>query len=156
MAIKLTYLYKEYKDCPEATEISRSRSSAKGYYGIFCIITFILSILFCSVDSADRWIAICGVILCPVWFVYLLKFYDKKTDVMIKQALESKSKVIIEEKPTEVNYINQYQQKNNGKKLKEANQCSRWYYELECLQCGHKHYANYWEIETKRCPNCQY
>jgi len=155
MAIKLTYMYKEYKDSPEATEISRSRSSAKGYYGILCIITFILSILFCSSDSADRWISICGVILCPVWFIYLLKFYDKKTDVMIKQVLESKPKVVVEDKQIETNYINQYQQKNNGKKSKEVKQCRRWYYELECLQCGHKHYANYWEIETKKCPNCQ-
>ena len=88
MATKIPYTYTEFKNCPEATEISHSRERGKVYHYLWCGLLFVLSILFCFIDSADRWIAVCGVVLCPIWFIYLIKFYDNVTNKEIKQALE--------------------------------------------------------------------
>ena len=88
MSQKITFYYTEFKNCPEATEISYSRERGKIYQYMFCVLIFIMSLLFVFCDSADRWLAVCGVILCPVWFVYLMKYYDDTTNKMIKQALE--------------------------------------------------------------------
>lgn len=93
MATKIPYSYTEFMNCPEATEISHSRERRKVYHHLWCELLFFMSILFCFVDSADRWIAICGVIICPIWFIYLIKFYDKVTNKKIKQALEHSSAI---------------------------------------------------------------
>lgn len=92
VSVKINYYYKNYENCPEATEISFSRGRGKVNHYLFCFIIFFMSLLFCFVDSADRWIAICGVVICPVWFFYLVKFYDSATERMIKQAIERQNK----------------------------------------------------------------
>lgn len=92
MSQKITYSYTEFKNCPEATSISHSRERAKINHYLFCIVIFFMSVLFSFVESADRWIAICGVVVCPIWFVYLTIFYDKITDKLIKQALKNTQK----------------------------------------------------------------
>lgn len=88
MGVKLPYTYTIFRNCPEATEISHSREKGKVLQYTICGLIFVFSILFCFVNSADRWIAICGVIICPMWFVYLIKFYDKKTNELIIEAFE--------------------------------------------------------------------
>ena len=88
MAIKISYTYTEFKDCPEATEVSQSRAKSRTYQSIACGFLFLLSLLFCFEKSADQWISICGVIACPIWFVYLVFFYDRTTSKKIKKAIE--------------------------------------------------------------------
>ena len=89
MATRIPYTYTEFQNCPQATEISRTREESKVRKSLLCGVLFALSLLFCFVDSADRWIAICGVILCPIWFLYLMVFYDRATNKMIAEAIQN-------------------------------------------------------------------
>lgn len=58
-------------------------------------------------------------------------------------------------KSTEVGYINKNNQKNNGRKCKSENHYNQWFYEMECLDCGNKYYANGFDIWLRKCPRCQ-
>ena len=83
---KITYYYTEYKDCPEATEISRERERGKIFSYFFCFLIFIFSLVSCFAAS-EKGMAIAGVIICPIWFFYLVKFYDVVTNQMISEAI---------------------------------------------------------------------
>ena len=56
---------------------------------------------------------------------------------------------------TEIGYINKNNQRNNGRTTKSDNHYNQWFYELECLDCGHKYNANGSDIWLRKCPNCQ-
>lgn len=56
---------------------------------------------------------------------------------------------------TEVGYINKNNQRNNGRTDKPGTDFVQWFYEMECLECGHKYHANGSNIYEKKCPNCQ-
>lgn len=86
--IKIRYSYKEFQNCPQATEVSHSREKSKLYQSLCCTSLFLICLLFCFVDSADRWFAICGVIACILWFIYLIVFYGRKTNKLIEEAIE--------------------------------------------------------------------
>lgn len=58
-------------------------------------------------------------------------------------------------KTTDVGYINKNNQKNYGRKCKSDNHYNQWFYEMECLDCGHKYYANGSDIWLRKCPQCQ-
>lgn len=58
-------------------------------------------------------------------------------------------------KTTDIGYINKNNQKNNGRKCKSDNHYNQWFYEMECLDCGHKYYANGSDIWLRLCPQCQ-
>ena len=58
-------------------------------------------------------------------------------------------------KTTDVGYINKNNQKNNGRVGKSDNHYNQWFYEMECLNCGHKYNANGSDIWLRKCPNCQ-
>ena len=58
-------------------------------------------------------------------------------------------------KSTDVGYINKNNQQNNGRKCKSDNHYNQWFYEMECLDCGHKYYANGSDIWLRKCPQCQ-
>ena len=58
-------------------------------------------------------------------------------------------------KTTETGYVNKNNQRNNGRKAKSDNHYNQWFYELECLNCGHKYNANGSDIWLRKCPNCQ-
>ena len=56
---------------------------------------------------------------------------------------------------TEIGYVNKNNQRNNGRRSKSDNHYNQWFYELECLNCGHKYNANGSDIWLRKCPNCQ-
>lgn len=58
-------------------------------------------------------------------------------------------------KTTEKGYINKNRQKNNGKTNKLGTDYGQWFYEMECLNCEHKYYANGTDIWQRKCPQCQ-
>ena len=43
---------------------------------------------------------------------------------------------------TEKGYINENNQKNIGKTDKKGTGNFQWFYDMECLNCGNKYYAN--------------
>ena len=58
-------------------------------------------------------------------------------------------------KSTEKGYINKNNQRNNGLTTHEGTDNNQYFYEMECLNCGHKYFANGSDIWQRKCPNCQ-
>ncbi len=56
---------------------------------------------------------------------------------------------------TEIGYVNRNNQKNNGKTDIPGTDFGQWFYDMECMDCGHKYHANGSNIYEKKCPNCQ-
>ncbi len=56
---------------------------------------------------------------------------------------------------TETGYVNKNSQRNNGKTNKPGTGFGQWFYDMECLECGHKYYANGHDVWLRKCPNCQ-
>ena len=42
---------------------------------------------------------------------------------------------------TDLGYVNRNQQRNNGKTNMPGTDNLQWFYDMECLHCGHKYYA---------------
>lgn len=58
-------------------------------------------------------------------------------------------------KSTETGYINKNNQRNNGKTDIPGTGYGQWFYDMECLNCGHKYHANGHDVWLRKCPNCQ-
>jgi hypothetical protein len=52
-------------------------------------------------------------------------------------------------------YINQNNQRNNGKTEYKGTDVNQWLYDMECMDCGHRYYANGSDIWLRKCPKCQ-
>lgn len=94
--MKIRYQYCEYKNCPEATQISKSRA----FWGIilgglsFCGFLVSLILMF---TSPEDWME--GIIVCLVFgalFAYMFIQYPKVTHRKIQEAIDrsSRSQVI--------------------------------------------------------------
>lgn len=57
-------------------------------------------------------------------------------------------------KTTDVVYINKNNQKNLGYRGVSETHVSAKSYEMECLDCGHRYYANGCDIWLRICPAC--
>ena len=57
-------------------------------------------------------------------------------------------------KTTDVGYINKNNQKNLGYRGVSETHASAKFYEMECLDCGHKYMANGCDIWLRKCPEC--
>ena len=58
-------------------------------------------------------------------------------------------------KTTEVGYVNKNNQKNKGRTGQPGTDHCQWFYEMECLNCGHTYNANGSDIWQRKCPKCQ-
>lgn len=56
---------------------------------------------------------------------------------------------------TNTGYVNKNNQRNNGKTDKPGTDNNQFLYEMECLNCGEKYYANGSDIWQRKCPSCQ-
>lgn len=63
--------------------------------------------------------------------------------------------VQMELKSTETGYVNKKNQKNLGKTSKPGTDNNQWFYQMECLDCGHQYFANGSDIWQRKCPKCQ-
>ena len=57
-------------------------------------------------------------------------------------------------KTTDIGYINKNNQKNLGYRGLSETHVSAKFYEMECLDCGHKYMANGCDIWLRKCPAC--
>ena len=57
-------------------------------------------------------------------------------------------------KSTDDGYINKNEQKNLGKTSKPGTDNNQWFYQMECLKCGHQYYSNGTNIYERKCPKC--
>ncbi len=72
----------------------------------------------------------------------------------IEKVSEQKEETVLM-KTTEIGYVNRNNQKNNGRTDIPGTDFGQWFYDMECLDCGHKYHANGSNIYEKKCPNCQ-
>lgn len=57
-------------------------------------------------------------------------------------------------KSTDAGYINKNNQKNLGYKGISETHYNQKFFEMECLDCGHKYLANGCDVWLRKCPNC--
>ena len=58
-------------------------------------------------------------------------------------------------KTTDAGYINKNNQKNLGYKGISETHYNQKFFEMECLDCGHKYMANGCDVWLRKCPACQ-
>lgn len=64
-------------------------------------------------------------------------------------------KEMVYKKTTDVGYVNKNNQKNNGRTEQRGTDNNQWFYNMECLNCRHKYFANGSDIKIRKCPSCQ-
>ena len=57
-------------------------------------------------------------------------------------------------KTTDIGYINKNNQKNLGCKGFSDTHYNQKFFEMECLDCGHKYMANGCDVWLRKCPKC--
>lgn len=58
-------------------------------------------------------------------------------------------------KSLDTGYINKNNQKNLGYRGKSETHYNQSFFEMECLDCGHKYMANGCDVWLRKCPVCQ-
>lgn len=56
---------------------------------------------------------------------------------------------------TDLGYVNKNNQKNNGCTLEMGTDNNQRFYDMECMNCGHRYKANGTDIWQRKCPKCQ-
>lgn len=59
-----------------------------------------------------------------------------------------------EMKTTDIGYINKNNQKNLGVRGISDTHYNQKFFEMECLDCGHKYMANGCDVWLRKCPKC--
>jgi 5-methylcytosine-specific restriction endonuclease McrA len=57
-------------------------------------------------------------------------------------------------KTTDAGYINKNNQKNLGFRGISETHYNQKFFQMECLDCGHKYMANGCDVWLRKCPNC--
>ncbi len=79
---------------------------------------------------------------------------DKGLKIRVSRTKEEKENMP-EAKSTDIGYVNKNNQRNNEITSHEGTDNNQYFYEMECLNCGHKYYANGTDIWQRKCPACQ-
>ncbi len=58
-------------------------------------------------------------------------------------------------KTTDAGYVNKNNQKNLGYRGMSETHYNQKFFEMECLTCGHRYFANGCDVWERKCPNCQ-
>lgn len=138
MGYKVTYTYKAYPDCPEATEISKSRAEGERFLSsIFlwgCLIALIVGIGSISKNVLEGILLILGSAGgFAFYFFVALPWYSKNTQKIIDQVLidhEVKQRVKEQEKKESEKLIEDQREKaiqaHDTDKLVKLNQNKSW------------------------------
>jgi hypothetical protein len=92
MAIR--YTYNEYKDFPEATEISESRERGKICFSAIALVLLIASFISLFIDFSGTWPMIFVAAGSIIFFVHLFTKYDEITDRKINKAIDKRKKML--------------------------------------------------------------
>ena len=58
-------------------------------------------------------------------------------------------------KTTDEGYVNRNNQKNLGYRGVSQTHYNQRFFEMECLDCGHRYFANGCDVWLRKCPACQ-
>lgn len=94
--------------------------------------------------------------------LYCLSMRNRKQDI-VDESVHLDNKIMILDKEdnlmpkkwTETGTVNKNNQRNNGRTDEPGTDNAQWFYEMECLNCGHKYKANGSDIWQRKCPSCQ-
>ncbi len=117
MAIR--YTYKEYKDYPEATEISEFRERGKICLSAIALVLLIASIICLFLNFTETWPMIFVAIGSIAFFVYFFTKYDEVTEKKINKAIDKRRKMLkdIADSKYSCKYIKVLDEKKVGKCL---------------------------------------
>ena len=91
-----------------------------------------------------------------VSFIYLIvKSRTNKVNEINRIENNEEEKEMKSMSSTEIGYINKNNQKNIGKTNEPGTGYMQWFYNMECLNCGHIYKANGHDIWLRKCPSCQ-
>lgn len=134
MIYKIPYKYTEYKDYPEATEISESRERLKIVYPILIPLVVIFALpsllLYASKSLFGVLLLLCFIANIVLVIIYRIKYYDKVTEKRIIKAINKWSTMDKEIKESKfiVNNIKYLCDVNNAKcMICYKNTCSSKY-----------------------------
>jgi len=97
MAIRIKYRYTEYKDYPEATHISESRSRNVHFIISFCSYGILASLVCFFVDFTKTWPMIFLLLLCALGLLSIFSgYYDSVTERKIKKAIAARDEMMAE------------------------------------------------------------
>lgn len=119
----------------------------------------IVGILFMAIITKFWWVIIGGIVVLIMIRLWRKFFGGKAKKNVVNETI--KNEKVKEEsknmKSTEKGYVNDNNQRNNGRTNKPGTDYGQWFYEMECLNsnCGHKYYANGTDIWLRKCPKCQ-
>ena len=80
---------------------------------------------------------------------------DEELNEDIKMSVIHKEDKNMDLKSTDAGYVNKNNQKNIGRTDEPGTDNGQWFYEIECLNCGHRYKANGSDIWQRKCPKCQ-
>lgn len=98
-------------------------------------------------------ILIATIVIIPI--VNTIEKRKESTEITKVSTKKEMQKVRLNMSSTDIGYINKNNQKNNGRTDNPGNDHQQWYYNMECLNCGHVYYSNGTDIWQKKCPKCQ-
>lgn len=139
---------KSYKNYEKYQDNKRSFKTNQVAFPI--VVLIIIAIL-----SEFWWLIPLGIIGVIVT-IFVVKFDEKKQQSSkVRATNEEVEKMAKSKETTEAGYINKNNQLNHGRSEKEGNDHNQYFYNMECLLCGHTYYANGSDIWQRKCPKCQ-
>lgn len=94
-----------------------------------------------------------SIVIIPI--VNTIEKRKESTEITKVSTKKEMQKVRLNMSSTDIGYINKNNQKNNGRTYNPENDHQQWYYNMECLNCGHVYYSNGTDIWQRKCPKCQ-
>lgn len=97
------------------------------------------------------------ILIASIVIIPIVNTIEKKesTEITKVSAKKEMQKVRLDMSSTNIGYINKNNQKNIGRTDNPGNDHQQWYYNMECLNCGHVYYLNGTDIWQRKCPKCQ-
>lgn len=115
-----------------------------------------------------------AVVLAVLWLISLIKkkmsisknniFNEKSSVYEASEKVDNTSQTAFQTdkneynkkmKSSEIGFVNNKNQKNNGRSDVPGTDHLQWFYNMECLNCGHIYHSNGSNIYEKKCPKCQ-
>ncbi|MCR5668221.1 MAG: hypothetical protein K6G05_04130 [Lachnospiraceae bacterium] len=147
--------YEQYRN-------NRARYEAPAGAVMFIAIIGGFWVLFKTGFSFNAFFLFLIAVVFGVNILYCLSMRNRKQDI-VDESVHLDNKIMILDKEdnsmpkkwTETGTVNKNNQRNNGRTDEPGTDNAQWFYEMECLNCGHKYKANGSDIWQRKCPSCQ-
>lgn len=144
------YVYIPEEQNVRGEDSYRRYQCSKRKYKTEQITVPIVALFFIAVVTKYWWLII-GVVV-----VLICVRNNNKQVHQVMEKVQDKEEIMAKKsKWTEVGSINSNSQINRGRTDKAGTDNLQWFYDMECMNCGHRYYSNGSNIYEKKCPACQ-